>query len=212
MLANQELVGFQNHQLDQQHGLWVGRIPDHLRFGSDEFEQLWSLKPDFHHKVRLPFSSRMVEIKRWQQSWGADYAFSGNVLSAVGAIPDMLRPLVSWCRDSIDSRLNGVLANFYQGPDHYISQHHDSTDGLIEQTPIVTVSFGETRTFRMSHSDHKSIDFPSVDGGVFVMPADTHRAWKHGVPVRKSHTGRRVSITLRAFRNVQFPFSEMMEG
>ena len=66
--------------------------------------------------------------------------------------------------------------------------------------PIVTVSLGEERTFRLSHPKTKEVrDFPARDGTVFVLPFDTNKVWKHEVPRFARWRGRRISITVRAF-------------
>jgi hypothetical protein len=67
-------------------------------------------------------------------------------------------------------------------------------------TPIVTISAGETRTFRLRPFKDKGFtDFEARHGTVFVMPWDTNLAVKHEVPHRASCEDRRISITARAF-------------
>jgi hypothetical protein len=61
------------------------------------------------------------------------------------------------------------------------------------------MSFGATRVSRLSAKGERSVDFDSAHGGVFVMPWETNRHVKHGVPHRVADAGRRISITLRAF-------------
>ena len=83
---------------------------------------------------------------------------------------------------------------------HYIGAHRDSREGLIEGTPIVTVSLGEQRTFRLRPWEGRGFrDFAAPHGSVFVMPWGTNLAWTHEVPHAAAHTGRRISVTLRAF-------------
>src|SRR5262249_48845033 len=88
------------------------------------------------------------------------------------------------------------------GAGHYIGEHHDSTEYMEEGAPIVTISFGETRTFRLSRGKGKSRvvrDFNATPGRVFILPYATNLVWKHGVPKSARYTGRRISVTLRAF-------------
>jgi alkylated DNA repair dioxygenase AlkB len=71
---------------------------------------------------------------------------------------------------------------------------------MIEGAPIVTVSYGATRTFRLRPWKGDGVrDFEARDGTVFVMPYATNRAWTHEVPHNAKSLGRRISITLRAF-------------
>jgi hypothetical protein len=68
--------------------------------------------------------------------------------------------------------------------------------------PIVTVSFGETRLFRLSRGsgDARRVrDFPAPAGTVFILPRDTNEMWKHAVPKSIRYQRRRISVTLRGF-------------
>ena len=67
-------------------------------------------------------------------------------------------------------------------------------------SPIVTISFGEERTFRLRPWKGKGFtDFAATHGSVLVMPYETNLAWTHEVPARKKLEGKRISVTLRAF-------------
>ena len=67
--------------------------------------------------------------------------------------------------------------------------------------PLVTVSLGEERVFRLTHPEKAKRDFLAEAGTIFIMPYDTNEAWKHSVPRRARYRGRRISITLRAFES-----------
>ena len=85
---------------------------------------------------------------------------------------------------------------------HYIGRHRDNTKNMIKDTPIVTVSLGEERIFRLRPFRAKGkIDFEANDKTVFIMPYETNLRWTHEVPKSKRLMGRRISITLRAFEN-----------
>ena len=95
-----------------------------------------------------------------------------------------------------------MLLNWYDGRlRHYIGPHHDSTKDMVKDAPIVTISLGEERIFRLSHPQTKRRDFPAHDETVFIMPYEANLAWKHAVPHFARWRGRRISITIRAFNN-----------
>ena len=53
--------------------------------------------------------------------------------------------------DTVDDRLNGLLLNWYDGRlGHYIGKHRDSRVNMIHGAPIVTISLGEERSFRLA--------------------------------------------------------------
>jgi alkylated DNA repair dioxygenase AlkB len=189
---------FERHRLEDGSAFFVGELPQPLRPDAVRFEELWGLHPNEHHVIRMV--GREVRTPRWQQAYGVDYRFTGQTNRAL-PVPAGLVALLGWSRRAIDERLNGLLVNWYDGRlRHYIGPHRDSPFNLVAGAPIVTISFGEERIFRLSHPARKvTRDFPARDGTVFILPFDTNRAWKHAVPWFARYRGRRISVTLRAF-------------
>ena len=196
--------GLTRHRLGSGHDFWVGGVPPALRFEAGELERLWSLHPGACPVLMV--HGRSVVASRWQQAYGRDYEYSGQVnaalpLETLSAPVPRIGELLAWCRSTIDSRLDGLLLNWYDGGlGHYIGKHRDSIRGLVEGAPIVTVSLGETRCFRLRPwRGEGRIDFEARDGALFVMPYATNLGWTHEVPRSRRAQGRRISITLRAF-------------
>lgn len=182
---------------DGRHVL-IGRLPAELCPGDEELEALWESHPEEYHELTM--HGRVVKTPRWQQAYGADYRYTGQVNEARPLTPP-LRALLEWFCEEIDARLNGLLLNWYDGSlGHYIGAHRDSTQGLIEGAPIVTLSLGEERVFRLRPWKGKGWrDFTVGHGALLVIPWETNAAWTHEVPKFKRHQGRRISITARAF-------------
>jgi alkylated DNA repair dioxygenase AlkB len=194
-----DLPGFVAHDLGD--GLWflTGALPAELMWNAVRFEEVWKLHPEGKHIIHMPGGP--VETPRWQQAYGADYRYTGSTNSAL-PVPAVLEPLRTWARQLIDSHLNGLLLNWYEGSGHYIGPHHDSTRDMIHGVPIVTISFGETRVFRLTRGQgekKETRDFEATNGAVFVLPYDTNRVWKHAVPKAARYRGQRISVTLRGF-------------
>jgi len=93
------------------------------------------------------------------------------------------------------------LLNWYDGQQgHYIGAHRDDTRDLHKDSPIVTISLGQERIFRMRRIGQKGFkDFTVRNGEVLVIPWDTNLKWTHEVPSFKKYIGKRISITLRAY-------------
>lgn len=181
--------------------IWLGNLPERLMFDAAQFEDLWQLHPQAYGEFWI--LGNCVKLPRWQQAYGLDYHFSGAVSRAL-SIPLLLDPLLTWIRNSIDDRLNGLLVNWYDGLfKHHIGRHRDSTINMVLGAPIVTVSFGETRIFRLrpwrSPDKAKRMDFQVSNGSVLVMPYETNLAFTHEVPASAKRRGKRVSVTIRAF-------------
>jgi alkylated DNA repair dioxygenase AlkB len=179
----------------------MGRLPDALITNSKVFDALWTMHPHAFHEIKM--FGRSVKTPRWQQAYGRDYRYSGRVNKAL-PIPPLLNLFLCWSRDNIDSDLNGLLLNWYDGRcGHYIGPHRDSVANMIPEVPIVTISLGDERIFRLRPWPAKlkgePIDFPARNGTVFVMPCETNRVYTHEVPASSSHLGKRISVTMRGF-------------
>lgn len=186
------------HPLDAAHGLYSTSLPAALA-PSRVVREIWELHPEEFHEITM--HGRLVKIPRWQQAYGRDYRFSGRLNRAL-PVPPVLEPLLAWSREQLDSRLNGLVLNWYDAArEHYIGPHRDKTKGLIPGAPIVTISLGEERVFRIRpwKATKDVLDFPALHGTVFVMPFETNQAFTHEVPHFARHEGRRISVTLRAF-------------
>ena len=192
---------FQTHDLGDGRPLLPGNLPVELVWTAATFDRMWALHPA--ERPTITIHGRPVQIPRWQQAYGADYRFSGQTSEAL-PVPELLEPLLEWSRNAIHSELNGLLLNWYDGPGHYIGEHHDEVKGLVLGSPIVTISFGETRKFRLARGktpDRVVRDLLAANGSVIVIPWDTNAAWKHAVPKSSRYTGRRISVTIRAFES-----------
>ncbi|MEZ0228302.1 MAG: alpha-ketoglutarate-dependent dioxygenase AlkB [Planctomycetota bacterium] len=191
--------GFERRALSATGELHVGALPAAMSEGlRASFDHLWALHPADYHEIEI--HGRAVKTPRWQQAYGADYHYTGRVNRAL-PVPPGLEPLVAWTRATVDPRLNGVLLNWYDAAhEHYIGKHRDSTVNMVPGSPIVTISLGATRTFRLRPWRAKGTeDFEAAHGTVFVMPFATNLAWTHEVPHFAKDRGRRISVTLRAF-------------
>ena len=206
VLTMNRYENFESHTLDDGNLFFCGVLPEQLRVGADGFETLWRLHPAEYDVIKM--RGRPVALPRWQQAFGADYHYTGRTNRAL-PLPEECLPILTWSQQAIREELNGLLLNWYDGQlGHYIGPHHDSTKNMVVGAPIVTISLGEERIFRLSHPQAKRRDFPARDGTVFIMPWETNLAWKHAVPRFARRRGRRISITIRAFEDARRGASE----
>ena len=193
---------FVRREVGDGHTFLTGWLPAEI-LAAISFSELWDLHPSEFPEIHM--HGHRVKIPRWQQAYGVDYRFSGQI-SRAEPVPECLRPVLHWCHTQIDPALNGLLLNWYDGSlGHYIGRHRDSTKGLVSGSGIVTVSLGEARTFRLRPWPHrpeaKPIDFETGNGSVFILPWSTNRAFTHEVTASTRQKGKRISVTIRAFEN-----------
>ena len=176
----------------------TGRLPPELVPDAAGLAALWALHPADYHVITM--HGREVATPRWQQAYGADYHYTGRVNRALPCTPEMA-PFLAWARQAVDPRLNGLLFNWYDAAHaHYIGKHRDSTKGMLAGAPIVTISLGATRLFRLRPwRGAGMVDLEVDHGSVVVIPYATNLVWTHEVPHRAADRGRRISITLRGF-------------
>ena len=192
------LVNLTRRELSSEH--WVGTtvLPAELLPDRDAFERLWAMRPDEFPVIKM--HGRDVKTPRWYRAYGHAYVFSGQV-SEASLLPENLGPFLAWAQGTIDERLNGLLVNWYDGAlKHYIGRHRDSRHGLQPDSPIVTVSLGASRVLRVRPWKGAGVhDFPVGDGSVIVLPYATNLAFTHEVLHTSAASGRRISLTFRAF-------------
>ena len=197
------ITNFEPIDLEAGHAVFTGRLPAPLLgqvLDASWYERFWNQHPAEYHQIIM--HGRPVRTPRWQVAYGHDYEYTGAVNSAV-PITAEIQPFLLWAQSTIAPTLNGVLVNFYDGAlGHYIGAHRDSTKNLDPAAPIVMVSIGEARVFRLRRwrGDGRKWDVLVEAGSVLVLPFETNLIFTHEVPASKRQSGRRISLTLRAFR------------
>lgn len=189
---------FETIKLDDEFVIYSSNVIKEFDFDFNKFTEIWNQHPEYYHKINM--YGKEIPTPRWQQSYGKNYSYTGSINNAL-PIPDNLKIFLEWSQINIDNRLNGLLLNWYDGQKgHYIGAHRDDTRDLFKDSPIVTISLGQERIFRMRR--YKQKDFKDItfrNGEVIVVPWNTNLEWTHEIPNLKKYDGKRISITLRAY-------------
>ena len=190
---------FRYIRLDHDHTMYSTEIIPEFNWDSKQFMELWDTHPLNYHTIRI--RGKEIPTPRWQQAYGKNYRYSGSLNNAL-PINDLLLPFLNWSRENVDERLNGLLLNWYDGQKgHYIGPHRDDTRDLYADSPIVTISLGQERIFRLRPLGRQGFhDIIVRNGSVVIMPAEINKRWTHEIPKMKKYDGKRISVTLRAFR------------
>lgn len=203
---------------------WVALARGFAPSTSAQFRSVWQERPA--EQPRGMIMGRMVTFPRWNQAYGFDYVFTGQVAKAkpvgeVGAFCGLLHEM-----QTIDPRLNSILANWYEASaGHYMGPHSDDERQLVAGCPIVSISLcsaGHSRRFRLAPKPaHAAAAYAPCgngwcdeaaegvvvrlrDGDLLVMGGDTQLTHKHEVlrPTGRApgeKDGRRVNLTFRSF-------------
>ncbi|KST66368.1 hypothetical protein BC008_26225 [Mastigocoleus testarum BC008] len=185
--------------LDTDCQITTGTIPADLIPDSTRFKELWSLHPDEYSEIVI--HGKHVKVPRWNRAYEKDYPFS-NQIAIAHDVPESLKSYLEWVQQEIDPRINGLFVNWHDGSlSHYHGKHRDSTKGLIPQTPIITISLGEERVFRMRPYPKGNLikDFVLRNGDFIIIPWRTNQHWTHEIPKFAKYKNHRISVTMRAF-------------
>ena len=97
-------------------------------------------------------------------------------------------------------KFNAVLLNLYRNGRDGVSWHSDRTDKSGNNPVIASVSFGETRMFRLRHKFMKDIplvEIPLYHGSFLLMAGTTNSFWQHEVPKTSKNILPRINLTFR---------------
>lgn len=183
---------------------WLLKTQLPIELTEVDTDALWSLCPKTPSFVVL--YNKTIEMPRRIQSYRVDYRFSGITHKAI-PLPEEFVPFADWV-DSIGLGLfDQVLVNWYENGNQYIGSHADSEGQLVSGSPIITISLGASRTFRIRKNGKIVHDEIVEHGTVVAMCGSFQQELKHEIPKiagkkGKNH-GRRISITFRKFSDLQ---------
>jgi alkylated DNA repair dioxygenase AlkB len=97
-------------------------------------------------------------------------------------------------------KFNCVLLNLYRNGKDGVSWHSDREQNFGTNAIIASVSFGETRMFRLRHKFRKDIspvEIPLHHGSLLLMAGTTQSFWQHQVPKTAKDILPRINLTFR---------------
>ena len=182
--------------LDDESSLLYGKVTG----CPVDFDELWDLHPPTFNKIKM--FDKYVPVPRYQLFYLRDYCFSGVVHKAE-PLHDGFKPFLEFVNSLGMGAFNGILVNFYENGKHCVGAHRDNERDLIPNSPVVTVSLGQTRTFRLRSYDTKRVvlDLPLEDGTYCAMTGLTNQRYTHEI-VKGTEPDRRISITFRQFKEM----------
>ena len=100
-------------------------------------------------------------------------------------------------------QFNAVLLNLYRDGNDSVAWHSDK-EHMIGQNPnIASLTFGQTRPFRMRHKINKAIpqiEIPLHHGTLLLMSGTTNTFWEHHIPKSAKDMLPRINLTFRQVR------------
>jgi alkylated DNA repair dioxygenase AlkB len=195
-------VGASMQTTEMGHSSWLqeGRGPP---VSQEQLAEMWACHPAERGEIKM--MGKVHLVPRFQQSYERGYRFSGMDHPPLPT-PEPFQWVLEWANGlGLGCEFNQVLINWYRDGRDYIGTHSDDERQLVPDSPIVTLSLGAERTFRVRDAQKKIVrDVRVRHGTVLVMGGAFQREFKHEVPPisgKKGEAhGRRISITLRQFK------------
>lgn len=156
------------------------------------------LMTDTHwHEYEMPMYDKVVTAPR-MVAWFED--------SNIEADPNTQKFTKDLCdiRQRVEAEIhvkfNAVLLNLYRNGQDSVAWHSDKTDKSGINPIIASVTFGETRLFRLRHKFNKDIpqvEIPLHHGSFLLMAGTTNSFWQHQVPKTAREVLPRINLTFR---------------
>ena len=97
-------------------------------------------------------------------------------------------------------KFNAVLLNLYRNGNDGVGWHSDKTSSVNKDMNIASVTFGDTRMFRLRHKFMKhlpQLEIPLYHGSFLLMTGSTNTYWEHQVPKTTRNVLPRINLTFR---------------
>ena len=137
-------------------------------------------------------------LQAWYADEGKSYSYSGLQM-----LPNQWTPLLQSIKLNLEQhtghQFNSVLANLYRTGQDSNGWHSDNEKELGTNPVIASLSFGESRIFKLKHRKDRSqkLNIPLHNGSLLLMQAETQHHWLHTIAKTKRQIKERINLTFR---------------
>lgn len=149
---------------------------------------------------QIQIFGRLLTVPRlmaWYGDPDAHYRYSGvdhAPLPWSGVLLALKADLESVCQHGF----NSVLANLYRDGRDSMGCHADNEPELGANPVIASLSFGDSRLFRLRHNRSKQrLDIDLAHGDLLVMAGTLQHHWRHELPKTRQIKQARINLTFR---------------
>jgi len=115
---------------------------------------------------------------------------------------EVLISLKKKVEDKTKTNFNACLINLYHDGNDGMGWHSDNEKEIIQNSSIVSVSFGADRKFSFKNIKTKqTISLILANGSLLEMKEDTQKNWLHALPKTKKIKNIRINLTFRQMKN-----------
>lgn len=128
---------------------------------------------------------------------GKTYSYSSIIMH-----PHHFTPLLMFLKEKVESicqhHFTTILLNYYRDEDDSNGWHSDNERELGQNPTIASLSFGETRNFKLKHNTKpEQFSLPLENGSLFLMKSGSQIHYKHQLPKSSKPKKGRINLTFR---------------
>lgn len=177
-------------------------IPDAIKSNERELHELYQLL-SAKEKIKFRAYNKECTMHRKQALFGPlSYCFSGKIFTPETIMNSLVQQCIDYANQKYNCQFNTALCNLYQDGTDYISPHRDNESEHDKGCPILTFSFGETRTTIITNMPRQELFKQKIilehESCGIMSGREFQERYKHSIPKDKSK-GWRISITVRKF-------------
>lgn len=149
------------------------------------------------HEYEMPMYDKIVTAPR-MVSWYGDT--NRPERESNPNWPEELQIIKGRVEKETQLKFNAVLLNLYRNGNDGVGWHSDKTSSTNKDMNIASVTFGETRMFRLRHKFIKhlpQIEIPLYHGSFLLMAGSINSYWEHQVPKTTRDVLPRINLTFR---------------
>jgi alkylated DNA repair dioxygenase AlkB len=137
-------------------------------------------------------------LTAWYGDLGTDYSHPGRISNPTPWTEELLL-IKNKVEPLAGIQFNSVLLNYYRDGNDSVTWHSDRESLLGKHPVIVSVSFGQVRSFDIRRkSDHSEKYSVRLEHGSFLlMKGDLQEHWEHRVAKSSKSIKARVNLTFR---------------
>ena len=145
------------------------------------------------------YGKSMLSPRRvcWYGDSNAVYTYSG-IRHIPKPWPESLLALRNKLQQFTGKSLNAVLGNHYRDGNDSVDWHADKEKELGSTPFLASLSFGDSRVFKIRHNKSKeTVSVELNNGSLLLMGGELQRHWRHCVPKTKQHKNSRINLSFR---------------
>lgn len=137
-------------------------------------------------------------LSAWYADLGKDYTYS-EALHIPLEWTEELSTIKNDVQNRTNAQFNSVLCNLYRDGKDSVAWHSDDEPELGIEPVIASVSFGETRAFKMRHKKDTQQNFSLElsSGSCLIMRGATQACWEHQIAKTTRVLTPRINLTFR---------------